>query len=205
MKEQAQQSCSSAQRNKERRSFTLIELLVVVAILGILMGISLKVTTSIFKKVGTARSAYVVEQTKSALEAYYIVMNQYPTSTVIRSSYAVKNPSWPFDPGDYKEEKGLVYFLKTLDHPQKSSWQKYIKGVDPAVIKTKDSMMMRTPKAGFDEARWTNFFETIEDGFEKEIYYRPDTNDYQSYRVFSSGPDKQPDTGDDVAGMDSLM
>ncbi len=176
-------------------AFTLIELLVVVAIMLILMGISLKVISAIEKNNRIAQTAYVLEQTRNALEGYYMVKGVYPPDNpgyndniVSRRTVFPSDAAWVPESTGLNDCTGLVYHLAWINDPRKSSWQRYVVGVNPAVLRgsvahTNYSKPGATPVLGGE----ANF--TIVDGFGKALIYEPDTNDYSSYRLWSKGQD----------------
>jgi prepilin-type N-terminal cleavage/methylation domain-containing protein len=200
-------------KRRSLASFTLIELLVVVAVILILMGISLKITSAINRKTADARTIYVLEQTKNALEGYFLVMGSYPPVTNVLSSRAPNTDKWSWVPNNMNEKTGLVYYLSWVDHPRKASWQGYVKDVSPSVISWGSLEPHSSGMPGGGSQAWSNKQCTISDGYGSELIYRPDTNDYGSYRLWSCGPDRgtvidgagnPATTNDDIDGIGDM-
>lgn len=198
---------------RSRTAFTLIELLAVITVIIILVGISLKVTSAINRKTADAKTIYVLEQTRNALEGYYLAMNRYPDVNTTRSTHAPNTSKWAWVPDDLREEKGLVYHFLWMDHPQKASWQRYVRDVSPAVVHFDGYSSQSESKAGGGGITWSNLVYRILDGYGNEIYYRPDTNNFSSYTLWSAGPDgktvvdgkgSQADAVDDITGIADL-
>lgn len=180
------------------KGFTLIELLVVVAVILILLGISLKVMNVVGRKTATARTLYVLEQTRNALDAYYASVGSYPNTTTVKYKHNVGNSPMDFDASaELKafEVKGLTYYIGYESRPRSETWQKFSRtvignvggGTNPPI-----------KKVGFSPVKSTNSVESINDGWNQEIIYDHNEN-CDGYTIYSKGPTGDP--ADDV-GID---
>ena len=182
------------------RAFTLIEILVVVAIILILMGISLKMMSTVNSKTGVAKTLYVLEQTRNALESYYSTVGAYPNTLDIRYDRCTDDRSkWAFDASSsIKEIKGLTYYLGYEPNARAASWRKFVINVSPAVIvPLKDHTNSPAIKVGFDPIISTNKVNSILDAWDQEIIYVPNANS-DGYVLSSKGPDGVAGTVDDI-------
>ena len=169
-------------------SFTLIELLVVVAVILILFGISLKMMSVVGRKSGIAKTLYVLEQTRNALDAYYATMGSYPNTTDIvydRFNNAGRG-SWGFDASaSLHSTLGLSYYIRYEPHPRSESWQKFARTVvKPAGSYTNPPIS----KVGFDSIMTTNVMDSIRDAWDRDIVYVPNAK-CDGYILYSKGPD----------------
>ena len=180
-------------------SFTLIELLVVVAVILILFGISLKMMNVVGRKTATAKTLYVLEQTRNALDAYYTTIGSYPNTTDIIYDHCVGNSPAGFDiSGQIKETLGLTYYLGYEPNDRADSWQKFAKTVIGGAGSHTNPPVT---KVGFDSVLSTNSVESIKDGWGKDIVYVPNPN-CDGYIVYSAGPDGNANTTVDNIGID---
>lgn len=179
-------------------AFTLIELLVVVAVILVLMGISLKMMSVVSAKTGTARTLYVLEQTRNALDAYYSTMGVYPNTTAIQYDRLKDVGSYTFDIKPFvKEVLGLSYYLGFEPHPRAASWQKFAMNVNPAVIVGVGSHTNPPVFDGANKIITTNIVNSILDAWGREVVYTPSTN-CDGYTLYSKGLDGQAGTVDDI-------
>lgn len=167
------------------RAFTLIELLVVIAIILVLSGISMKVMSLVGRKSATAKTLYVLEQTKNALEAYYVAVGTYPPVTDTNTLYvrAATTAHLPYVP-NLPVRMGLVYYLKYMSDARLDSWAKFA-----SKVVSRDADQYATDsRAGAGTFRYTNTVEAIRDGWSRQIYYVPNS-DFSSYMLWSAGVD----------------
>lgn len=186
--------------NRGRRAFTLIELLVVIAVILILVGISLKMMAVVTNKAGTAKTLYVLEQTRNALDAYHVAVGSVPNVTIIKYDYfnGGGKDKWTFDMSKdvwSNEVYGLSYFIGyDTSNPRYSSWQKFARAV-----MVSGSIHTNPPisRAWSDKFITTNNVVTILDAWEREIKYQPNPN-CDGYTIWSVGPDGVSGTKDDI-------
>ena len=183
-------------------AFTLIELLVVVAVILVLVGISLKVMSIVNVKTGTARTLFVLEQTRNALDAYYSTVGTYPNTLDTKYDRLNGNTnSWGFDASldpNIPNIKGLTYYLGYEPNPRAASWQKFASTV---IVSGASHTNKPSTKPGFDKIITTNTVNTIVDGWGTEIIYTPTTN-CDGFSLYSAGPDGNPNTKIDNIGID---
>jgi prepilin-type N-terminal cleavage/methylation domain-containing protein len=181
------------------RAFTLIELLVVVAVILILFGISLKVMSVVNRKTATAKTLYVLEQTRNALDAYFASVGSVPNTTVIKYDRVVGQSAAGFDVSEKLKDfevRGLSYYLGYESRDRSDSWQKFAKTVIGGVGSHTNPPIV---KVGFDAVMTTNSVDSIRDGWGREIVYLPNA-DCDGYTLYSQGPDTS--TGIDDIGID---
>jgi len=189
--------------NRGHRAFTLIELLVVIAVILILVGISLKMMAVVTNKTGTAKTLYVLEQTRNALEAYSAAVGSYPNTTVIQYVHCIGRNTSGVDLSGWisgtNNSYGLSYYLGYEDsNPRYMTWRKFVLGVNPAVIANVGiKTNLPPPMPGFDRIIITNSLESIRDAWDQELIYQPNAN-CDGYVLFSIGPDGAPGTKDDI-------
>jgi len=185
-------SSSSLRRN----AFTMIELLVVVAVILILMGISLKMMSVVSNKTGTAKTLYVLEQTRNALDAYYATIGTYPNTTVVKYDRfnGVGKSSWPIDIStNIPDIRGLTYYLGTEPNARAASWQKFASTVIVPLPAHTNSPVYY----GAAAIKSTNSVDSIIDAWNREIVYVPNAN-CDGYTLYSVGPDGAAGTKDDI-------
>jgi prepilin-type N-terminal cleavage/methylation domain-containing protein len=185
----------------QRRAFTLIELLVVIAVILILLGISLKMMSIVSNKTGTAKTLYVLEQTRNALDAYYSTVGSYPNTTVIKYDRydGGGKASWGFDASSYITNViGLTYYIGYESHPRAASWQKFVMNVSPAVITIVGSHTNPpVSMPGFDAITSTNLVSSIRDAWDRDVVYMPNAS-CDGYTLSSKGLDGISGTADDI-------
>lgn len=201
-----------------RRAFTLIELLIVVAIITILASISFKIMAGIGNKTDLSRAMWKMEQAKNALAAYYTANGFYPPGDMWDSNkvtwyattrFPADNPlcatdgiifdatvtnRWP-SAEDHVSSMGMPYFLFT--DPQAAKWAQFLAGV---MVKDRIHPVTNTTFSGGVTAKVvTNLLARFIDPWEKSYHYECNKADnYQKYRLWSSGPDTKTGTPDDV-------
>ena len=176
-----------------RRAFTLIELLVVVAIIMILTGISMKITSLVTGKTGKARTIWVLEQVKNALGSYYVAYGSYPpVDTVTYIFEGAQSGNLPAVPdGGMGYSTGLVFYIYNAPRhnsdPVVATWQHYLTGIGSY------GSQSNAGKASASFIAWTNNTHTILDGWGNEIGYQckalnvPGQPANQRFRLWSSG------------------
>ena len=191
--------CSTS--SSYRRAFTLIELLVVIAVILILFGISLKMMSVVGRKTAAAKTLYVLEQTRNALDAYYTTIGAFPNTTDIIYDHCVGQSAAGFDvSAEIKkfEKLGLAYYIGYEANDQADSWQKFATTVIGTVSSHTNPPVT---KVGFDSVLSTNRVESIRDGWNHDIVYVPNAN-CDGYTLYSSGPDGDAATTNDNIGID---
>lgn len=171
-----------------RLAFTLIELLVVVGIILILMGISFKLISMTGRKAATAKTLYVLEQTRNALEAYYVAIGTYPPTTAIQWVRPQTLNHFKYDP-KISGTTGLCYYIGgPYDDPRKGTWTKFSRPQqgEPVISGFWDPYNIAAAPAGFQATRYTNDIDTIQDGWKHDIHYQPNA-DYSGYTIWSDG------------------
>lgn len=202
-----------------RRAFTLIELLVVIAVILILFGISFKIMVGIGNKTARATVTWKMEQLKNALATYYCVNGCYPPGdTWNKGSFYnsdpmfLGSPSKPicetdgviFDVGvtnsyptavDGFTSMGMPYYL--FQDPQAFKWANYLVGVmnKAYAMPTNTVYAGGTTPAGSVQNSYIRF---IDEWGQSYHYECSSSNNYQSYRLWSYGPDHTNGTSDDV-------
>jgi type II secretory pathway pseudopilin PulG len=199
MNESKQETGSATARKPSRHSFTLIELLVVVSVILILLGISLKIMGLVNRKAGVARTTWIVEQVKNALGAYYTSYGTYPPGDKAANGYT--SVDWvdplarpPYnDVEDWFVSTGLVYYLKNMG--EASRWAHYITFV-PNNSDTKPvTNAVRVENRG-PVPPYTNGVQSIVDAWGRKLrYVSSGTDGYQSYRLWSCGPNGADNNG----------
>ena len=186
--------------NRGHRAFTLIELLVVIAVILILVGISLKMMAVVTNKTGTAKTLYVLEQTRNALDAYQVSVGSVPNTTAIKYDYfnGGGKDKWTFDASAQVrgfETYGLSYFIGyDTSNPRYASWQKFARAV---IVSGGIHTNRPITSAGSDKIVTTNNVVTISDAWDREIRYQPNPN-CDGYVIWSVGPDGISGTKDDI-------
>jgi prepilin-type N-terminal cleavage/methylation domain-containing protein len=178
---------------KAKRGFTLIEMLTVIVIIAILATITMKMMVYVNQKTGRARASGEIERIKHALTEFYAVYGCFPPTTS-GMLWEFENPKYPpaADPINGKGYKdGLAKYL--FADPEQGRWEKYITGLDYHPL-----IEQRGSKDGFsDTLIWTNNGVTINDPWERSYEYIT-VEPFQTFKLFSRGPDGQTNTVDDV-------
>ena len=212
-----------SRRVTQRSAFTLIELLVVVAIIMVLVGITLKVSGVVTRRSAYVKTLQVIEQVKSALGEYYSAFGAYPPSDKATPRNVDPNPN-NCTTVDYVEvptnmvglypsvsnwhvSTGLVYYLAyTTDSKQ---WAQFMN--NPTIITDGQPPFVAQYSGGYTPT-YTNASHAILDGWNNRLRYWCEagiytngnnqvcTNNYQSYRIWSCGPNgvDEGGTNDDI-------
>ena len=204
-------------RTRTGKAFTLIEMLVVIVIIGILMGIILRLASLVHDKVGRAKATARLEQLKNCLEEYYRVYGIYPPAVFMgyESPSEVdhkKPPDWDSIVSGIKEgggrvprknlwpcttlgTTGLVYFLMadgaSFRNSEADRWQEYFgkSGCHMYGVAHQDNDSWQW---GFEYGHFdfTNMGYTFWDSWDKDYVYVPRDPTFRSYQVWSAGPDR---------------
>ncbi|MBN1556508.1 MAG: prepilin-type N-terminal cleavage/methylation domain-containing protein [Lentisphaerae bacterium] len=202
----------------KRRGFTMMEILVVLAIIGILAGLTVRVSSLVYDKVARAKEAKRIELLRMCLEEYYKIYGEYPSSTNMQfESYESEDGEYPpewnqilaairRDDPDYGITKrpGLIFYLMAnprigFHDPESSAWREYFDKVgywsDAVAYTNLDSEEWNFD---FGEFSFTNIRFTIFDSWHNQYRYTSSPPRYQSYRLWSMGPDGVSGTADDI-------
>lgn len=177
---------------KTKRGFTLIEMLTVILIIGILAGITLKLMVYVNQKTGKAATTDQLERLKHALAEYYSVYGCYPPVNGTRYVFKVSEP-WAKPDKGLQLSDGLATYLWADPGGNSGRWSKYLQNIhyDDGNVALFDSSV------GNGQVTWTNNIWVIRDPFGREYQYTT-REPYQTYKLFSVGPDGQPNTEDDI-------
>jgi prepilin-type N-terminal cleavage/methylation domain-containing protein len=176
---------------KTKRGFTLIEMLTVIMIMGILAGITLKLMVYVNQKTAKSRTTDELERIKHALTEYYAVYGCYPPVNVTRYEFLSSSYAAMPDEGLGLSD-GLCTYLWADPGGNQERWLKYLEH-----LLHPDSIARSGNAGGYGKVNWTNTIWTIRDSWDNEYIYT--TRDpYQTYKIFSKGPDGQPNTEDDI-------
>jgi prepilin-type N-terminal cleavage/methylation domain-containing protein len=217
------------QRHKTKPvdGFTLIEVLAVVVVIGILLGVMLKVGSLLSDRTGRAATASRLENLKMCLKEYYRVNGQYPPSAPGHGTGyespddGVYPASWNListygrqtDPlfNDWNNgQTGLVYYLMpagvpnsagqdfSFRNPSGARWKEYFDGAGYSSARAMHSNLVTT---GWHYSL-TNDYPHLEDAYWQEFYYES-LPPYQAFRLHSRGKDGLDATGDDI-GRDEM-
>lgn len=190
-----------------RSSFTLIELLVVVAVIMVLVGITLKVMGMVNRRSASAKTLAIIEQVKHALGEYYSTYGSYPPGDMYNSADHFTSVDYVHPPdstiasypscNNWHSSTGLVYYLKYFDQPP-SRWTQFTDGIVP---NSSGAIATNSQYQGGTTPTYTNTTETIVDGWGNKLRYVSSvTNGYQSYSIWSIGPNgiDEGGTNDDI-------
>lgn len=205
--------------NRRRRSFTLIEMLVVVLVIAILAGIVFKLGAIVGNRSARARTINRLEHVKQCLEEYYKIYGEYPHANGVTWEKPFASHARPRD-WDRIEDDLIKYGWDEYKKLLKDNWNKLYPflyedkenyqwaeyraqagggwvGVNGYVKNSRDI----DPKFEYGTIIYSNDVYSICDAWGNAFYYTS-TNPYQSYVLFSVGPDETAFTADDV-GRDS--
>lgn len=182
-------------KGDRRSAFTLIELLVVVAIILILAGLTFRLISLVGRRAATAKSLYVLEQTRNALEAYFVTIGTYPPPSSIEFVRVASTNHFRYMP-NLPPSLGLTYYLRYFDDPHSSNWRRFS---DPLITSGIDPYHMAPGGVFGPPTPYTNVVDTIVDGWGRTIHYSPNP-DLSGYNVWSEGVNgvNQGGAGDDV-------
>jgi len=179
-------------------------LLVVVAVILVLAGITLKVSGIVARRSAYAKTVKIVEQVKHALAEYYSAYGSYPPGDKAANGYSsieyVVPPqslvnAYPSASG-WHTSTGLVYYLVYFD--KTNQWPQFTAGVVP---NSGWQVETNSQYQGGTTPTYTNSVQSIMDGWEQRLnYVSSGTNSYQSYQLWSNGPNgvNEQGAGDDI-------
>ncbi|MFO7534643.1 MAG: type II secretion system protein GspG [Kiritimatiellia bacterium] len=174
----------------KKRGFTLVELLTVIVIIALMSMVTMKLIGYVGVKTGKSRAARDIERVKHALTEYYSVYGCYPpTDGTTWERFFVAptvNPA-----GGMMFRDGLCKYLLPTNDPSSEKWTHYLEGI------WGEKLVERTASGASGNARWTNSIIHILDPWGHEYMYSSPGPDYQSYRLYSVGPDGK-DSSDDI-------
>jgi prepilin-type N-terminal cleavage/methylation domain-containing protein len=180
-----------------RGAFTLIEILVVVVIIAILAGIILRTTVYVNNKLGRARATEQLHQIKNALVEYHSSYGIFPpvNKTILPPGHDTMNWEFPFAGPPVSSpdfNTGLVYYLCNTNDPYRARWEQFLEGIMPQI--------WHPPRSNYQGSGWNYFtnqawycLDPWENSYRYECYAP-----YQSFRLWSAGPDKTDGTKDDI-------
>jgi len=207
-------------------AFTLIEMLMVVAVIIILSGILLKITSLVTRNMARAKALHDLNQLKNALEEYYMIYGQYPpcsgvgythegpkTRANASFGFFLSSHNNPNDPDNFFSDTALGYgygLVSYLWPRERGGFQQHWYQKD-------------TPNDVANKARWANYLKDIQIVMGDAVHsvrldrwivytnacstvWDPWQQDYQyisrppykSYKLWSRGPDKADGTEDDI-------
>jgi len=175
---------------RTRTGFTIVELLGVILIIAILMGMVFRLSALAVQKSERARAIQDLEGIKQAIEAYYGEFGVYPPTMRIQYEDHFNDPV--LTPTDYGYKTGLYWYLAV--GPSHEKWEYVLRDVGRGAYSVpkdeQDKVPDDTPWAPPVDLYWTNSLKTFEDPWGQGYNYRVGTN-FQSYRLWSSGPPAQ--------------
>jgi prepilin-type N-terminal cleavage/methylation domain-containing protein len=176
---------------KTRRGFTLVEMLTVIVIIGILAGMTMKLMVYVAQKNGKSRASGDIERIKHALVEYHAIYGIFPPCSSIAWEYEndLYKPAAPPDSGMGLYD-GLATYL--YSDPQNGRWMHFVEG-----LQSTDLIAHKGNKASFGDLTWSNNFCTIRDPWERDYVYAT-SDPYQSFKLYSKGPDGIANTVDDI-------
>ncbi len=176
---------------KTKRGFTLVEMLTVIMIIGILAGITMKLMVFVAQKNGKARATGDIELIKHALVEYHAVYGIFPPCTSMSWEYENDRfkPAAPPDSG-HGFRDGLATYL--YNDTQNGRWIHFVEN-----LKSTDIIGHKGNNKSFGDLTWSNNYCTILDPWDREYVYST-ADPYQSFKLYSNGPDGKPNTPDDV-------
>lgn len=178
------------------RGFSLVELLMVVLILLILIGITTRVVVYVNTRAGIGKAAGEMERLKNAIVEYHATFGILPpvNPTVLggRSNTMlwVHSNTWPAVALDFHCYTGLAYYLWSDDIPERSRWDHYIKGMD---------IHPDYSDSGFigGWVFYSNAVTACRDPWDNDYRYES-YSPFQSFRLWSLGPDRVSGSADDI-------
>jgi len=204
------------QRQASRKSaFSLVEMLVVIAIIGILVGIVIKVQSLIGERTAKAQTVRRLENIKMCLEEYYRAYGRYPAQSSDPINHGTEYESFS-DAGSFPVDWDLIkdslpqsayvglvrhigagnYSFADKEHSAK--WAEYFNSDVGFDWWYKENVGVISG-SGWGAVSFTNAIYWLEDGWERQFVYQCDTNGrQQSFDLYSKGPDGAAGTVDDI-------
>ncbi len=189
---------------KTRRGFTLVELLVVVAVIAILIGITIRVGVLVNRRTARTQATGQIEQIKNALSAFYAEHGSYPPQeTRGRPHYEGEVVSQP-TPAD-----STLWLRQDTNYPALNVYPdpNFYRGLSCYLMKYRDKyplplvwsrvIVYRPPTGGLGADLVVSDAWVLQDPWRVNYNYESKPP-YQSYRLWSNGPDKTSGTADDI-------
>jgi len=177
---------------RRKRGFTLVEMLTVIVIILILGGITMRLMALVNRKTALARASSDLERVKSALTEYYAAYGCYPpVDKVDDEGSLAEGSARPAEGFGYSD--GLVTYLFKEDDENQERWAKYLSGWPNSWAKA----YAGASGGDYGNVVWSNLYRTILDPWDRSYIYQS-TPPYQSFTLYSLGPDGKAGTGDDV-------
>jgi prepilin-type N-terminal cleavage/methylation domain-containing protein len=177
-----------------KTGFTLLELLMVTLVIGLMLQTLMALVGFVNNRSLRSSAVADVEGLRAAIEEYFAQFGVYPPTHRVDWSYLCTPPS-VMPPGmDYGLVTGLYYHLYV--GASKETWDNYLEGISVRSDQA-DYSSWTTYAGALMVLQWTNCYNVIVDPWNREFQYRVGTN-YQSYILYSIGPDGIDDTADDV-------
>lgn len=220
-------------KKTQRNGFTLIELMGVVVIILILLGFTFKIGGSVGKKIRIADTAKKMEHLKMCIEEYYVKFGRYPPVTdadgeacswingnerfgmedeygAVASAYAESGDSFNQHPNTlpaYLTTAGWLTDVMTDgeigEYRNQTGWGSYWPSEDEEAT-NETGAVIEDDHASVGHFIFSNRVYTIKDAWGGLFQYDASEPDFQSYRLWSNGPDGAEGTADDV-GHDSFV
>ncbi len=208
-----------------RSGFSLIEMLVVIVIILILSGIVYRISSFATRRAGRARTVYELELLHNIMEEYYAVYGHYPPTSgniFIDHQNETRRNVYPPTWGEYLRDPLIGPNMPVYDPAAGLSYFTFIQynfGLVPQEevnafrnrwahffneLHTIESVDIMAP---VDTTRWgqeggtlaySNFNAVIMDPYGNEWQYIGHAPDYQSYLLYSMGPDGVGGNEDDI-------
>ena len=206
---------------RKHLGFTLVEMLVVVAVIGILMGIVLKLQSLVGHRTARALTVARLENVASCIEEYYRVYGEYPPGGY-RTGYESGNdgpkpPDWGLKKRAAEEDNpgfncfgntGLVYYIMasgaSFRNPKADGWAEQW-GMGVGYGSSGVAHLEEDPVPGWGDVDWTNAAYALVDGWDGQFYYESEEPHRQSYRLWSGGPKSGTNDLDDDIGNRSWV
>ena len=182
-----------------RGGFTLIELLMVVLVIAIMLSSVFALAAFTNNRSKRAQAIASLEGLRGALEEYFATFGVYPPTKAVDWSHVCTGPDTDPPGINWGLVTGLYYHLYV--GAQHDRWDTYLKDVNISGGAWHNESWVDVGGAP-SFITWTNCIAVIIDPWGRPVRYEVGTN-YQSYTLYSTGPDGVTNTPDDV-GNDSF-
>jgi prepilin-type N-terminal cleavage/methylation domain-containing protein len=184
-----------------RGGFTLIELLMVVLVIAIMLSSIFALAAFTNNRSKRAQAIASLEGLRGAIEEYFATFGVYPPTKAVDWSHVCVKPDWDPPGLDWGLHTGLYYHLYV--GAQHDRWKTYLKDVNiSGGAEHKGVDDLDVGGGAVASVTWTNCSAVIIDPWGRAVRYEVGAN-YQSYTLYSTGPDGVTNTPDDV-GNDSF-